>query len=142
MEISRLHLKYMPRLDLLEQKIDGFIIKRKENIDSCKTVFPMLFLICNSTVELLMRTFKTFKCLLFVATSIALSPWMFFLVRRKGKWSAMNFAILVLPKLVVSCSKKFLDGLFWEKMFDNESCLMKGSKIKVKKDSVLGLVEV
>ena len=41
-----------------EQKIDGFIIKRKKNIDSCKTVFPMLFLICNSTVELLMRTFK------------------------------------------------------------------------------------
>ena len=132
MEISRLHLKYMPRLDLLEQKIDGFIIKRKENIDSCKAIFPLL----------LMRTFKTFRCLLFVATSIALSPWMFFLVRRKGKWSAMNFAILVLPKLVVSCSKKFLDGLFWEKMFDNESCLMKGSKIKVKKDSVLGLVEV
>ena len=86
-------------------------------------MFPMLFLICNSTVELLMRTFKTFKCLLFMATSIALSPRMFFLVRRKGKWSTMNFVILVLPKLVVSYSKKFLMGSF-KKMFDNESCLL------------------
>ena len=87
-------------------------------------MFFILFLICKSTVELLMRTSKTLRCLFFVATWIALSPKIFFLVRRKGKWLTMNFVILVLPKLAASWSKEFLDEIFWEKMVNNGSCLL------------------
>ena len=78
-------------------------------------MFFILFLICKSTVELLMRTSKTLRCLFFVVTWIALSPRIFFLVRRKGKWSTMNFVILVLPKLAASWSKEFPKGLFGKK---------------------------
>ena len=87
-------------------------------------MFPILFLICKSTTELLMRTSKTLRCLFFVATWIALSPRIFFLVRRKGKWLTMNFVILVLPKLAASLSKEFPDEIFWEKMVNNGSCLL------------------
>ena len=86
-------------------------------------MFLILFLICKSTVELLMRTSKTLRSLFFVVTWIALSPRIFFLVRRKGKWSTMNFVILVLPKLAASWSKEPWRA-FWEKMVNKGSCLL------------------
>ena len=88
-------------------------------------MFPILFLICNYIVELLMRTSKTFRCFFFVATWIALSLRIFFLVRTKGKWSTMNFVILVLPKLAASWSKQGIPWwAFWEKMVNNKSWLL------------------
>ena len=89
-------------------------------------MFPILFLICNSTVELLMRTCKTLRCLFFLATWTTLSPRIFFSVKRKGNWSTMNFVILVIPKLAASWSKEFPDGLFGEKMVNKGSCLLVG----------------